>query len=294
MSYCEDCGTQLNANSLFCGNCGKKTGSGSNGEPVYQATQQTMDGPASTMSFQTAPNQQQQAPNYQQPNHRYQQGYQPGSQPPMYHQSDYIRPADYQFTTSMTQRIMGTLRRDIDVVEEIEEREDLNAEATRLLLINFSIIALFNIMGIFAFPQYYLVINPIGSIVEIVALQFIGGFLFIQMIASVGKSFGGQKTDTSNEEMRRVLAYAYTALVVEGILYFLSDMYFDSGLLLIAWLVSLLYAFFVFLFAVRRALDTGFGTAFISIVVAYIGRLIVNFIILYVIFSIFGDTYYFW
>ncbi|MHA2168313.1 MAG: zinc ribbon domain-containing protein [Candidatus Kariarchaeaceae archaeon] len=294
--FCTQCGAANDPSAIFCNSCGLKfeqraTPQEDHSEPRGE--------PEPTPSSQQPPPSYQQPPQYaQQPPQYAQQPPQYAQQPPQYAQQpgyyqrhygpDYVRPPGYVFTTSISQRIFGTLKRDIHVVEEIEERQDLQEEAIRLLLVCFSLLSVLSIIAIFVSEEFYDVISPTSTIIGVIARVFVGEFVFIATVASVGKSIGGFRTQVDRNEIIRVTSYAYVFRVFEQLLFVLAAINPVVGLI---WIVAFIYFIILMVFVIRRALDTGYPKAIVTTIIAVIVSLIVSTIILIAVESIFGTGY---
>lgn len=280
MIYCKECGIKNDDESIFCTSCGKKLGD---------------DSVRSTIVNQPH--------TYQQPSAHEQQGYQPqqGYQKPRHQQSypqygrffpqpmGYIRPQDYQFTQSVSERIVGTLKANIHVVEEIEERKDLQSEANKVFIISLIIIAIFKIVSVFISP-YWVIYSVSGSIIEIILLTLINGYAFVYLCASIGQRFGKHETQVDRDEILRVLSYAYIAKAIEQILSVVDDIY-SNTFTFILWGISWLYALYIVGFALTRALDRGWGTTIGTVIVVSIIIVIITFVLYMIMAAIFGTTY---
>jgi hypothetical protein len=274
--FCRECGKQLGENELFCSNCGTKV---LQTETVQEQPQQGVPNRQEMYSGAT----QYQSPNYQQPNQgmNYQQfGYREHQFPP-----------NYQPTDSAVDRIVGTLKRDEHVIEEIEYRKELQQEAIKLLIVNFLFLSFVRIITVFTVSFRYEVYLPLGAIVEIILTQFIGGLAFIYAVASIGGSIGGSETQTDRDEMIRVLSYAYVARVIENLVSLIDDIISNPATGII-WVIVLIWSALVVLKAIKQALDKGYGTAIISVVIAFIVQVIANGILVTIVESIFGGTTY--
>ncbi len=301
--YCSTCAAKNSPDAVFCANCGTKMGENvpdarKSDVPPQQYQQSPPSQPQPPQYIppisnqqpppQQPPQYQQQPPQYQQQSPQYQQyppPYQPGYRG--FHKPDYIRPPNYVFTTSIKERIIGTLKFDMHVVEEIEERKDLQDEAQKLLLACFSIISVLSIISILS-SSYWIVHSPLSTIIEIVLTTFLSGFIFIIFSAKVGQTIGGKKTIVDKEEILRVSAYAYVAYVIERILFLVSGANVLIGLL---WVISFFYFLALMTFVLRRAFDTGYIPTIVTIVISLIGTFIVYVIILVITGSIFGLSY---
>ncbi|MHA2253131.1 MAG: zinc-ribbon domain-containing protein [Candidatus Kariarchaeaceae archaeon] len=262
--FCTQCGANNDADAVFCSACGNNFGA----SPAQKQQQ-----PVGNM----------QPPRYTDP------GYRPIPQQQDYQRAEYIRPPDYVFTKSITERIMGTIKRDVDVVEEIEERTDLQDEAFKLLIFCFGFISLFTILTIFA-SSLYDVHSEGGTIIEIIVVTFGGGFTFIYATASIGKSIGGHRTDTSRDEIIRVTSYAYVLKVIERAVALLTETS-DNILIDLILLVVWVYFIMVMMFVIKRSLDSGYGTAIITAIIAVIISIIVEVVLSILVELIIGDTY---
>jgi hypothetical protein len=190
----------------------------------------------------------------------------------------------------MGERIIGTMKMDVHVVEEIEDRPELQDEAQKLLVVSLVIITLFELIAIFSATDVYAVESQMGTIIQTILLRFVGGFVYIGLLAAVGKAIGGQETETSNQEMLRVLAYAYVASAIAEILSTIDDLS-DNDALFLIWLIFTFYSYMVFAFVIRRALDKGYGTAIITIVIAIIGLGLYVLLVSEIVTSIFGTPW---
>lgn len=257
------------------------------------------------------PSSQQQPPYGQTPynqNQSYQQGYQTnpnqgtyippqqvaGGYPPSNFRSNpnqYIIPPNYQNTTTIWERIMGTLKADVHVVEEIERRKDLQDEAQKLLIINFTVISFVKILSVLFFSDLWVVVNPLGAALEIILNTFGVGFLYIILIAEIGDRIGGATSEVDREEIIRVLAYAYVAFSLADFISLVDDM-LAVFMFTLFWLVAFFYSGYVFIFAVRRSLDSGWGVAILTVLIALFIRSIVSGIIDSILIALFGGTYY--
>ncbi|MCY3414400.1 MAG: hypothetical protein INQ03_22325 [Candidatus Heimdallarchaeota archaeon] len=291
MGQCTSCSNNIKEDAVFCPQCGERV---TNNQTINQSPQgqQGYGQPPQQGFGQNYPPQGQQG--YGQPsqqgygqNYPPQQGYppqgygQPGFQqfPPGYRQRriDYIRPEGYVFTKTMLERILGTLKSDVDVVEEIEEREDLMDEAKKVLIGAFSIITLFHFILINV-STAYTIYSPVLSFIEILLSTFVGGYVFIISIAFLGKRIGGHNTQIDTNEIIRVLAYAYVARALSQIFSVINNIS-DSSFIYFIWFLFSLYSYFVVAFATRRAMDTGWGLTIITIIPAIIVRFFVEIII---------------
>ncbi len=208
-----------------------------------------------------------------------------GSVPP---QSDqYVIPPNYVETKTIWQRIIGTLTFNVDVVEEIERRDDLTSEAKILFFTMMGVLAAIQIALVFTTDLYDLY-NPVGSIIEIIGEYFGLNYVFVIVLAQVGKSLGGYGTDTSKEEMIRVLSFAYVARGISMLFNLLSE-YVPS--LFWIWFLVFLYSAAVFLFVLKRALDKGYGTAILTLIVASIIDVILTLAWYFIVSMVFGTTY---
>lgn len=266
--FCGSCGHGLEQDAQFCPNCGAKQG-GSDTAAQHD-NQPAKPGGVAPPSYtsQQPPDQgqqgfQQQPQGYYPPQDSQPQAYMGGGR--QYRRREYIRPPNYVFTQTIGERIKGTLRRDIHVIEEIEERADLQDEANKLLLACFSVLAIFEIFFTISFGSD----SSASRLIYIVATRFLGGAAFIYLIAAIGKAIGGQETQTNTKEIIRVTAYAYVARLIDQ---FVLILFIGSGsvLLLFAFFGTLIYSALVFITVVTRALDRGIGTSIITIVLAAI------------------------
>jgi len=289
--FCSNCGKQLAPDAQFCTDCGHKQKS----SDQSTMTNQTVSTPNQTSQNNPYyPNQPTGPPQYpsgqphQQMPPQYQhtqtfQGYAPnpnqGYMGYGYQRNQYIRPPGYVFTKTIGERIVGTFRRDIHVIEEIEEREDLLDEANKLLIACFSFVAILQILYSITFN----VLNLGAEILYTLLSRFVGGYTFIYLIAVVGQAVGGSETQTNRKEIVRVTSYAYVARVLDETLFFLSEV-ISNPFLSLLWLIAFVYAIVVFITVVSRALDRGIGTAIITLIIAGIGYLTVN----YAFFTILG------
>ncbi len=267
--FCPNCGANV-AGLNFCQNCGTNvTGFTQNPQPT---------------SHNETPPYSQSAPQGQYP-----QGIaNPMMQPNASNFSNqYVIPDNYVETKTIWQRIIGTLTFNVDVVEEIERREDLTSEARVLFFTVMAILAALQIAIVFT-TDLYTLYNPIGSIIEILG-EYLGlNYIFVIVLANVGKSLGGYGTETSKEEMIRVLSFAYIGRAISMFLNLLSE-YLSS--LFFLWLIAFIYSAAVFLFVLKRALDKGYGTAIAVLIVAFIIDAILTVVWYFIVGVIFGDTY---
>ncbi len=223
-----------------------------------------------------------QYPPGQYPQGQYPQGQYPYSSNPMVvggivgganlNTETYVPPAGYKDTVSITERIFGTLTFDIDVVEEIERREDLTQESRYLfggilvLMVIFDMIAKMN-NGIPAFNAF------LGAFIT----RGIEYIVYVYALVYVGRGFGGYQTKVTVEEMIRVLSYALIATAI-------ADLFEIIGIFVpifnLLWFFGTLYAIAVFMYAVKRSLDQQWANAFAVVVISFIIRKIAAFILL--------------
>ncbi len=258
--FCPNCGKSVPEGVKFCENCG------------YDLKSQKQ----STSSPQQQPPQyQQQPPQYQQQPPQYQQQ---GQYPPpqqggfmnrFQKPPDYIRPENYIETTTISQRVIGTMKMDVHVVEEIEARPELQGEAQKLLVISLALITIFQIISIFSLPDTYEIHSETGTIVLSILSNFVGGYVLIYLIASIGKFIGGSETTTSTSEMLRMLSYAYVIMASSDVITGIAIVMDSYALELIGSLLFL-YSLIVFIFVIRRGLDKGYVTAIITLVISII------------------------
>ncbi|MCE7733368.1 MAG: zinc-ribbon domain-containing protein [Candidatus Heimdallarchaeota archaeon] len=281
-NFCPNCGNSVKPGAKFCEKCGYSI--------EAAKSNQAPESPAKPVYQQPPPQQQYSQPPqqpYGQPPPQYQQGGFMGrfSKPP-----DYIRPPNYVFTTTLSERIVGTMKMNVHVVEEIEDRPELQDEAKKLLLFSLLAITILNIVSILTLTDTYKVDDEIGTIVNIILVRFAGGYVYIYLLAKVGQSVGGQETRVDLDELMRVLSYAYFAVAIYEVLSLLAN---SSGNLALAVIsgIFLIYTFILFAFVIRRALDKGYGTAILTIIIAFLGVAVYQTIVGILIFEIFGDTY---
>ncbi|RMG30557.1 MAG: hypothetical protein D6732_15940 [Methanobacteriota archaeon] len=176
----------------------------------------------------------------------------------------YTPPAGYKDTVSITERIFGTLTFDVDVVEEIERREDLTQESRYLfggilvLMVIFDMIVSMN-NGL----------SPISAFLNALITRGIEYVIYVFALVYIGRGFGGYQTKTTVDEMVRVLSYALVATA-------LADLFEILGLFVsifnLLWFFGSLYAAAVFVYAVKRSLDQQWGTAIAVVIISYIVR----------------------
>lgn len=292
-NFCPNCGNSVKPGAKFCEKCGYNIEAPKGDQvPAKQLDQQS---PSS--GYQTPPPKQEY---YQPPQQQY--GQPPAQYPPPYQQGgfmgrfakppDYIRPPNYVFTTTLSERIIGTMKMNVHVVEEIEDRPELQDEAKKLLLFSLLAITILNIISILTLTDAYNVESEIGTIVEIILTRFVGGLVYIYMLAKAGQSIGGRETRVDLDELVRVLSYAYFAVAISEVLSLATETTGSLGLGLISF-IYLIYTFILFAFVIRRALDKGYGIAIITIIVAFIGVAVYQVLVGFLITEIFGDTYSF-
>lgn len=307
-SFCPNCGNGVKPGAKFCEKCGYSMDPAKTEQPQGGAGQPPVQ-QQPPQGYQQSPPQQQPynqpaQPQYAQPQQQYGQPQhqygEPGQYPPPYQQGgfmgrfakppDYIRPPNYVFTETMTERIVGTLKRDVHVVEEIEDRPELQDEAQKLLVISLAIITILNIAAVLTQTDTYLIDSEIGTVFDIILNRFVGGFVYIYLLAKVGQSVGGAETRVDLQEMIRMLSYAYVSLAIYEALALISNSLGNSifGLLVGIYYI---YTLIIFAFVIRRALDKGYGTAILTIIIALILTLIYQIIVGEFISAIFGDTY---
>ena len=136
----------------------------------------------------------------------------------------------------------------------------------------------------------YTVDSEIGTIVEVILKRFVGGFVYIYLLARVGQKVGGQETRVDLDELMRVLSYTYFAVIILEVLSLLASTSGSIALSLVAGIYGL-YTLILFAFVIRRALDKGYGTAILTIIIALIGLLVYLMIIGALLGGIFGTTY---
>lgn len=294
-NFCPNCGNSVKLGSKFCEKCGNSIESSKGGQ-APAGTGKAMDQPPPQQEKYYQPPQQSHA----QPQQPY--GQPPSQYPPPHQQGgfmgrfakppDYIRPPNYVFTTTLSERIIGTMKMNVHVVEEIEDRPELQDEAKKLLLFSLLAITILNVISIFTLTETYTVTSEIGTIVEIILMRFVGGFVYIYLLAKVGQSVGGRETRVDLDELLRVLSYAYFAVAIYEVLSLMSNATGSLGLALIS-LVFLIYTLILFAFVIRRALDKGYGTAILTIIIAFLGVAVYQMIVGFFLSEIFGDTYNF-
>ncbi len=113
-------------------------------------------------------------------------------------------------------------------------------------------------------------------------------YLSMIMIAGTGQAIGGAGTSVTPDEPICVLYYANVATAIAGQFDLLSEIYVVLG---IPWLTVTFYSLAVFVFVVKRTLDKGLGTAFVTVIVAWILKTNVMIITDLIISAIFGGTY---
>ncbi|OLS24110.1 MAG: hypothetical protein HeimC2_23840 [Candidatus Heimdallarchaeota archaeon LC_2] len=280
--FCPNCGKSVPQGAKFCEGCGhqlqaiKSDGSKPQQQPPYQ----------------------QQPPAYQQQTPAYQQQ---GQYPPPQHQQggfmnrfqkppDYVVPPNYVETTTMTQRIIGTTKMNVHVVEEIERRPDLQSEAQNLLIISLAIITLFEIIAILSLPEEYEVFSTVGTIAETIFVNFLGEFVLIYLLARIGKAIGGAETNTSTSEMIRMLSYAYVIRAIAQAINVMGRTNDSVGLSVVGSL-AFFYSLIVFIFVIRRGLDKGYLITIFTIIVSVFIWIIFLGIGGIVLAEIFDDTY---
>lgn len=301
--FCPNCGKSVPKGAKFCESCGHGLQSKKDSTPSPQQQPPQYQ--------QQPPQYQQQPPQYQQQQPQYQQGqYPPPNQeagfmnrfqkPP-----DYVRPPNYIETTTVSQRIIGTMKMNVHVVEEIEARPDLQSEALKLLIVSLIIKTLVEIIAVLSLPEVYIVNDQIGTIVERILASFVGGFVYIYLIANIGQFIGGRETSTNTNEMLRMLSYAYVISAIADVVSVAEqienagvDLEEDSlsGLgifLMFAGFILIIYSFIVFAFVIRRALDRGYGIAIITIILSFVILIIFQILVTDATEAIFGETWEF-
>ncbi|MHA2029183.1 MAG: zinc ribbon domain-containing protein, partial [Candidatus Kariarchaeaceae archaeon] len=163
-NYCWNCGYELQSNAIFCGNCGSKQ------DVVNRPLQTDMNLHKSQYSH--------------------------------YSRNYYTRPADYQFTISIFQRIFGTLKADPHIIEEIKEREELKHEAIGIFLITALASGLINLLSDYLIDDEISDLSISNSISTIVF-----NLTFIISIIYVAKTLAGQ-VKAQQDDIFRVLSYS--------------------------------------------------------------------------------------
>ncbi|MCE7734337.1 MAG: YIP1 family protein [Candidatus Heimdallarchaeota archaeon] len=179
----------------------------------------------------------------------------------------YVQPANYKLTKNFAERIIGTVKLDVHVVEEVATRPDLQKEALVLLILNLSAVTIFQLVMIFAFPDYFVVRSTFGTIADILLTNYLTGIFYIFSIALVGKHLGHVKEEVDTKLVLRGLAYGYIANTIESILSFTTAMTRSSAISFI-WIMAVIYYLFVFGFVIRRTMHKSYGATVITLIVS--------------------------
>lgn len=204
----------------------------------------------------------------------------------------YVRPLDYKNTTTSLQRIIGTIKMDAHVVEEITSRKDLQKEGWILLLINLTIFVIIQQITIVLMPEHLEVISTPGLILDIVFRTYLAGILFIYSIPIIGRFIGYTKSDLDNSSVRRILSFAYFAAIVPKIVAFFTGV-LQSDILAFSWITFSLYYLIIFSFAIRRAMHKGYLTSFTTLIIAIIVLNLYNIAVSEIIEMLFDGSYVF-
>ncbi|MHA2033619.1 MAG: hypothetical protein ACW99Q_29980, partial [Candidatus Kariarchaeaceae archaeon] len=119
-----------------------------------------------------------------------------------YPRNYYTRPADYQYTLSIFQRIFGTLKADPHIIEEIKEREELKHEAIGIFLLTALASGLINLISDYLIDDEISDLSISNSISTIVF-----NLTFIISISYVAKTLAGQ-VKAQQDDIFRVLSYS--------------------------------------------------------------------------------------
>ncbi len=195
----------------------------------------------------------------------------PVSQQQYFNPNKYVIPAGYKETESIWQRIFGVLTFNIDIVEEIERREDLDKEGRILLGISLFVSFLANVIFEYLYPSTNS--SFVFTFARLFITYFVGFPVYILAIAYVGKGLGGAGTETSPREIIRLLGYGLIATAIAQLLINLGNISLIIGL---AGILAYIWAILVFMYCIKRALDQGWGLAFATVIIALILRFIAS------------------